>query len=207
MVRSLMASTASLATLTRPPARKKATADEEARGTPNATNVAPPAKAEDDDDKDDEEDDDSKAKKAKKAKKAESDDDDEEDDDSKARVRHLKPGVVHDPVEIARQARADERAKIRGILDSPVGSAAFEANPDKVMRFLTSYSGTQEDAIATLELLAPTEKPQSRQEPLRERMMNSAPVPSAGPSGASESGQSDVVALILSADKMRRNEK
>ena len=199
MVRSLMASTASLATLTRPPAKKKATTDEEARGTPNATNVAPPAKAEDDDKEDDEEDDDSKAK------KAESDDDDEEDDDSKAHAPQVSPTATYADVE--RRARAAERAKIRGILDSPVGSAAFEANPDKVMRFLTSYSGTQEDAIATLELLAPTEKPQSRQEPLRERMMNSAPVPSAGPSGSSESGQGDVVALILSADKMRRNEK
>ena len=182
MVRSLMASTASLATLTRPPAKKKATADEETRGTPNATNVAPPAKAEDDDKEDD-----------------------EEDDDSKAHAPQVSPTATYADVE--RRARAAERAKIRGILDSPVGSAAFEANPDKVMRFLTSYSGTQEDAIATLELLAPTEKPQSRQEPLRERMMNSAPVPSAGPSGSSESGQGDVVALILSADKMRRNEK
>ena len=203
MVRSLMASTASLATLTRPPAKKKATADEEARGTPNATNAAPPAKAEDDDDDDKEDDDKGKAK---KTKKAEEEEDDEEEDDSKARARRIRPSATQDPAEIARQARADERAKIRAILDSPVGKAAFEANPDKVMRFLTSYSGTQEDAIATLELLAPTEKPQSRQEPLRERM-NSNPVPSAGPSGSTETGQGDVVALILSADKMRRNEK
>jgi hypothetical protein len=191
----------------------------------------------DDDDKKKEDDKDSR--KSKKAKKAESDDDDEDDDKkdkddkkSHARVRRIQPAASFqdqfmsvgpeaeddddgDHIDagnpLASAARARERGKMKAILASPAGKAAFDANPKKTMRFLSTYSGSRADAIATLELLAPDDddnKPAARKDPLRERMQTEA-VPSVGPtSHGSEAptGQDAAIALIVKADKMRRGE-
>ena len=202
MVKHLMASTAGLSSLARPQPKKKVE-DEKLK-----TSAQPMAADDQDDDEDDKDKDKGKAKKAKKAEGDDEDDDDEDDDDkSKAH-----PFTVERTASATQQylnGAADERKKMRAILASEAGAAAFKANPDKVMRFLTSYSGTTEDAIATLELLGPTEAaPTSRTEsPLRERMAENK-VPVAGPDATGETSEaSSVVNLILAADKMRRGEK
>jgi len=197
MVKHLMASTAGLSSLARPQPKKKVE-DEKLKTS------AQPMAADDDKDDDDDKDKEDKGK-AKKAKKAEGDDeDDDEDDDDKSKAHNSASSTDQ-----FLAGAANERAKMRAVLASEAGSAAFKANPDKVMRFLTSYSGTKEDAIATLELLGPTEAaPAARTEsPLRERMAESK-VPVAGPDATGETSEaSSVVNLILAADKMRRGEK
>ena len=202
MVKHLMASTAGLSSLARPQPKKKV--EEEKLKT-----SAQPMAADDDKDDDDDKDKEDKGK-AKKAKKAEGDDeDDDEDDDDKSKAYPFTVERTASATQQYLNGAADERKKMKAILASEAGAAAFKANPDKVMRFLTSYSGTTEDAIATLELLGPTEAaPAARTEsPLRERMAESK-VPVAGPDATGEvTGQDSVVNLILAADKMRRGEK
>lgn len=208
MVKTLMASTAGLSSLARPTTGKSSETD------PKLTNQ----KAEDDDDKDKDKDkdkDDDNSKKSKKAKKAEGDDDDDDDDKNKDDDKSQARSSFQNDHALVQHGAALERKKIKAVLASEAGSVAFKANPDKVMRFLTSFQGSQEDAIATLELLGPTEAPAkdtSSKSNLRERMAESD-VPQAGPdlsssSSSDNNGQmSASAAMIIRADRMRRGEK
>jgi hypothetical protein len=206
-IRNGLMASASAASLARPrpaPASASKETQEPAAAETTAT-TAPPAPAasslpapryraadkDDDDDGDDDDDD----------EKAESDDDKKKDDDDGDRADANDPRT--------RSARARERGKMAAIFNSPAGQAAFKANPDKVVRFMIGYSGTRQEAIATLELFgtAAPAAPAATTPPLRERMAESQ-VPNAGPGGDGGNPQmNDVAAMIVQADKIRRGEK
>jgi hypothetical protein len=175
-------------------------------------NSSPPAPRVEDDDKkdDDEDDDDSKAE-------GDGEDEDEDDDDkekgkakTKKKTKAAAPMTSHTftASEQYNLGAADERKKIQTVLTSEAGAAAFKANPDKVMKYLTSFSGTATDAIATLELLAPPEQASApRNDSLRDRMAGAPPVPNAGPdAGPANNNQMSAVDMILRGDKIRRGE-
>jgi hypothetical protein len=191
-------------------------------------------RAEDDDkdkDKDKDKEDDKSSTKSKKTKsdddgeaenddddedddgEAENDDDDEDDGDkSKASVDDDDGDRADAANPVTRAARERERNKMSAILASSAGKRAFEANPERVVRFMIGYPGSRKEAIATLELFGGSDvidrrSAKTEQTTLRERM-HANPVPKVSPDAVSSGVEvPDAVAMILAADKQRRGEK
>jgi len=185
---SLMASAAAVSPATLPniarPARQAAaaavTTEEPAAVT---TAAAPPARAADDEWEDDPDDEDSERKKddhSQKRKKSKA-----------ATARTLISGIEMIAMDdddgdradqqnpTARAARSRQRGWFKAVLGSEAGLAVLKADPQRAIEFALTFTGTRQEAIATLKLFGGMVQPQ--RETLADRVAAAATVPTVRP--------------------------